>query len=92
MSGLVNNLMNLERKVDPLAPTLQNIVRGKPAYGKYYGESPPPPPGPPSQDTAANAAQQQMDLMRRRRGVYGNIFGGATGGVPQTSSKSQLGS
>lgn len=68
---------------DPLAGGVQSVLLKKPPA--------PAPLAPPTQDTAADAQLQQQATMLRRRGILGNIQGGATGGTPTTTSKSTLG-
>lgn len=52
--------------------------------------TPPPAPGVPNPNDAQNAAQAQTDAMRSRRGVYANVYGGATNSTPVTG-KTTLG-
>lgn len=50
-----------------------------------------PETGVPTYDTAA-ANQQVSDRLRMRKGVLANIYGGASGGSPNTATKTLLGS
>jgi hypothetical protein len=77
--------------VAPLATALTAAGGTYAAIRASKGQNIPKPPGPPNQDIAANAAAQQDALLRQRRGVMGNIFGGAAGQPATTATNASLG-
>lgn len=86
--SFLTGIAHVAHKADPIS--LAFGEKSDPLYGALKPKTPPAPPGVPNPNDAMNAAQSTTDAMRMRRGLFANIYGGASAQTPVTG-RSTLG-